>query len=98
MAFYEEPRSTIEKIIGRRFPLAVILIVATCVMAYVGQKEIAMALVTIVATVVGGYFRDIDREKQTIKLVEDETVLAYKPMNEELKPTPTGKENPMEVQ
>lgn len=77
MAFYEEKMSWIERKIGRRFPLAVILIVAACTMAYLGQSEVATALVTVVATVITGYFRDIDQEKQTIKLVEDETARAY---------------------
>jgi hypothetical protein len=97
MVFYEEPRSRIEKIIGRRFPLAVGLLVASCSMAYVQEKEIALTLTTILATVITGYFRDIDQEKQTIKIVEDETALAYQPQREELKPTPTGKENVTEV-
>lgn len=97
MAFYEEPRSRIEKAIGRRFPLAVIVVMAACSMAYTGHQDIAVAFTTIVATVIGGYFKDIDKEKQTIKLVEDKTVLTYQPRQEVLKETPTGKENEMEV-
>ena len=93
MAFYEERMSKLEALVGRRFPLAIVLIAATCLMAYFGFESVANAFVVVVGIVVTGYYKDIGLEKQTIKLVEDETALAYQPRQENLKPTPDGREN-----
>ena len=73
MAFYEEEKSTLEKAIGRRFPLAVLLLVATCAMAYNGQEAIASIMGTILGIIATAYYKDVSAEKQTIKLVNDAT-------------------------
>jgi hypothetical protein len=79
MAFYEEKMSKLEALVGRRFPLAIILIAATCLMGFYGFESIANAFVVVVGIVITGYYKDIGQEKKTIKLVADETELAYNP-------------------
>ena len=77
MAFYEEEKSRLEKAIGRRFPLAVLLLVATCAMAYQGQEAIASILGTILGIIAAAYYNDVSSEKQTIHMIPDETTEAY---------------------
>jgi hypothetical protein len=76
VAFYEEPRSWMEQKIGRRFPLAVIILAAIVLTAYLNMSTIAISLTTAFGIIVVGYYRDINGEKDTIKLVGDEKVNA----------------------
>jgi uncharacterized membrane protein YkvI len=69
MAFIEEAQSKLDALIGRRFPLAVIMIMATVTAAYMGDKELVAGLIPIDGIVLNAYYRDVSAEKQTIKMV-----------------------------
>lgn len=77
MAFYEEEKSWLEGKIGRRFPLAIALLVATCYAAAVGYTTLAEGLLVIDGIVFRSYYDDVATEKQTIHLIPDETKEAY---------------------
>lgn len=72
MAFYEEERSWLETKIGRRFPLAIALLVATCYAAAMSYMTLAEGLLVIDAVVFRSYYDAVTDEKQTIRLVADE--------------------------
>jgi hypothetical protein len=71
MAFYEEPRSKIEEYIGRRFPLAVIIIALISYMAMTGHDTVATAMGGAFMIIISSYFSDVSKEKETIKLAEE---------------------------
>lgn len=73
MAFVEEDKSWIEKQIGRRFPLAILLLVVTCYAFYAGLAALGEGLLVIDGIVITAYFKDIGTEKQTIKMIADES-------------------------
>ena len=72
MAYYEEEKSWLEQQIGRRFPLAIALLVATCYAAAMGYLTLAEGLLVIDGIVFKGYYDAVTAEKQTIRLVADE--------------------------
>jgi hypothetical protein len=72
MGFYEEEKSWLEQKIGRRFPLAIALLVATCYAAASGHLTLAEGLLVIDGIVVKGYYDAVTAEKQTIKMVAEE--------------------------
>jgi hypothetical protein len=72
MAFYEEEKSWLEQQIGRRFPLAIALLIATCYAAAMGYSTLAEGLLVIDGIVFKGYYDAVTAEKQTIKMVSDE--------------------------
>jgi len=74
MAFYEEPASQLEKIIGRRFPLAIITLLAIVYLVYLGYDLVASSLGGAYMIILHGYYDDVSSEKQTIKIVTDENV------------------------
>jgi hypothetical protein len=73
MAFYEEPASKLEKIIGRRFPLAVITLAAIVLLVYLDFDIVASSLGGAYVIILHGYYDDIAQEKQTIKMITDDT-------------------------
>lgn len=71
MAFYEEEKSWLEAKIGRRFPLAMALLVATCYAAAMSYATLAEGLLVIDGIVFKGYYDAVTAEKQTIRMVEE---------------------------
>lgn len=76
MPFVEEEKSVIEQYIGRRLPLATLLILATCYAAYTNHDALMSILGTIDAIVITGYFKDVGTENNTVKMIREAETLA----------------------
>jgi len=64
----------LESKIGRRFPLAVIIVTAIMISAYYHFEEASTGLLIVLALIGPAYYKDIGTEKATIQLVPDETM------------------------
>ena len=74
MAYFEESKSWLEKQIGRRFPLAVMIIIAIMLSSYYRFAEATTGLLIVLALIGPAYYKDVGTEKATIRLVPDETM------------------------
>lgn len=72
MAFYEEERSVLEKKIGRRFPLAILILMAIVALTYSGYSDVARELVIAFGIIMSAYYKDVGQEKNTIKMINGE--------------------------
>jgi hypothetical protein len=71
MGFVEEPMSYIEQYIGRRLPLAMMVIILVSWLAYIGQDVAASFVGGAFMIIMHGYYDDVSSEKQTIRMVEE---------------------------
>jgi uncharacterized membrane protein YqjE len=74
VAYFEESKSWLEKQIGRRFPLAVMIIIAIMLSSYYRFAEATTGLLIVLALIGPAYYKDVGTEKATIQLVPDETM------------------------
>ena len=78
MVFVEEGKSNLEEAIGRRFPLAVLLLIVLSVAAYLHYEAMVTGLLVIVGIVFRAYYDAVSEEKQTIRMIANETTEAVK--------------------
>lgn len=74
MAFIEEEQSKLSKLVGKRFPLAVLIIIAIMISSYFQFEQATTGLLIVMALIGPAYFKDIGQEKQTIRMTPDETM------------------------
>ena len=72
MAYYEEPRSRLEMLIGRRFPLAISILIGAFGSAYYGLESLSTGLVVVLGIIGAAYYQDVAKEKATIRMMADE--------------------------
>ena len=72
MAYDEESKSRLEQAIGRRFPLAVIFILALCWAAFMKIDTLTSSLAIIVGIIGVSYFQDIKTEHQELNVLKQE--------------------------
>lgn len=78
MAYTEEPQSELEKIIGRRFPLAVIILVALCWAAYMKMDQLTTILGVVIAAIGVTYYQSVGIEKQNAQVLKQEAATEVK--------------------
>ena len=60
--------------IGKRFPLAVLILTAIMISSYFNFDLATTGLLIVLCQIGPAYFKDIGQEKQMIKLIPDETM------------------------
>lgn len=63
VAFEEEETSVLAKYIGKRFPLAVLLLMLTAYSIYIESEAVFAALMTLDAVLINAYFIDSAQKK-----------------------------------
>jgi hypothetical protein len=78
MAYFEEPMSTVEKVIGRRMPITIAILGALCIAIYYKDVQMTSAILVLLTAIVTTLFRDIGQEKANNSITRQEAVEANK--------------------
>lgn len=74
MPYYEEPVSKLEEYVGRRMPIAIMLIATLWIAAYFRIDLIIAGALTLIGAVVGFYFPAITQENQNKQVLRQQAM------------------------
>lgn len=75
MQYTEEPVSKLESLVGRRMPIALMLIATLWIAAYFRMDIIVTGALTLIGAVVGFYFPAIAQENQDKQVLRQQAIV-----------------------